>query len=266
MVVERIRKGGIVYVTDYLCCAATGQNGVVDNAKERHVKYPNTCQQHALYTRGATIGCGARQTSNSASTIAQKKRETQLHGERITTPCRDYTAHPRGKGGRFIRTQQFLLVWFTELPHGLENENARHPNAFTRTPSCSIFSFAAHLQHHVYIYLHTTQVRIETTDVHVQPVVGVLGQAPLFVRHAQHEVDATVDLVLHARNPSQPSVKVRRQQATRPCANKLNFSAFQTTNTEERGINTGGDTAHTELARPRPQHPPASFQTKIVSR
>jgi len=45
-------------------------------------------------------------------------------------------------------------------------------------------------------YLHTPQVCVEPADVDVQPVVGVLRKAPLLVRHAEHEVDAAVDLVL----------------------------------------------------------------------
>ena len=45
-------------------------------------------------------------------------------------------------------------------------------------------------------HLHAAEVGIETADVDVQPVVGVLREAPLLVPHAHHKVDATVDLVL----------------------------------------------------------------------
>lgn len=49
-------------------------------------------------------------------------------------------------------------------------------------------------------HLHSPQVCVQTADVHIQSVVRVLRQSPLFVRHAQHEVDLTVDLVLHSNS------------------------------------------------------------------
>lgn len=45
-------------------------------------------------------------------------------------------------------------------------------------------------------YLHAPEVRVEASDVDVQPIVCVLSQTPLFVRHTENKINTTVDLVL----------------------------------------------------------------------
>lgn len=52
-------------------------------------------------------------------------------------------------------------------------------------------------------YLHAPEIRIQAANVDVQPVVRMLRQAPLFVRHAQNKINAAVNLVLFKQKTKQ---------------------------------------------------------------
>lgn len=93
------------------------------------------------------------------------------------------------------------------IPYAVHQRRADSPQpkpGLSSRPNKQLSSFFLY-----YCHLHAPQVCVEPADVDVQPVVGVLREPPLLVCHAQHEVDATVDLILNEKRRAMGDEKMR---------------------------------------------------------